>query len=117
MSLFSLSRWRPVHLLASWVAYWVALLAVTLGPAIPAILRATRPDGHGEISASFGSGVLSLVVKEAGRTTFSGSVPTLVAALWLGIPPLVIWGLWLYARGAEARTREAVERREVSRVQ
>jgi hypothetical protein len=117
MSLFSLSRWRPVHLLASWVAYWVALLLVTLGPAIPAVLRATRSGGHGEVSANFGNGVLSFVVKEAGRTTFSGSVPMLTAALWLAVPPLVIWTLWLYARGTEARTRKPVERRQASRVQ
>lgn len=103
MRLFSLSRWRPGHLLLSWVVYWIALLAAALGPAVPSILRATRPGGHGEIAASFNDTVFSFVVKESGRTTWSGSVHMLTAALWIAVPPLIIWMLWLYTRGAAAR--------------
>lgn len=103
MSLFSISRWRPVHLFFSWLIYWVALLAVTLGPAIPHILRATAANAKGEIAANMANGVLSMVVKESGRTTWSGSTHLLTAALWLAVPPLVLWALWVMSRGAAPR--------------
>lgn len=105
-----LSRWRPYHLLLAWAGYWLALLVVTLGPALPAILRATRSTGHqGEINASFGDGVFSLIVKQMGQVLWSGSVHFLPAALWLGVPPLMLWLLWLRARsttvGGQAAAR------------
>ena len=103
MSFLSLSRWRPYQLLGAWVAYWLALLFFAIGPAIPAILRATRKGVKGEINASFGDAVLSLTVKQAGQVTWSGSVHLLTAALWLALPPLVLWVVWLRARGAAMR--------------
>jgi hypothetical protein len=103
MSLFSISRWRPAHLFLSWVIYWVALFAVTLGPAIPPILRATAANAKGEIAANMANGVLSMVVKESGRTTWSGSTHLLTAALWLAVPPLVLWVLWLISRSGTPR--------------
>jgi hypothetical protein len=106
MSLLSLSRWRPAHLFLSWAIYWIALLAVTIGPAIPPIIRATAPNAKGQISASFGDSGVSLIVKEFERVTWSGSVHLLTAALWLAVPPLVLWALWMMARGAQ--TREVV---------
>jgi hypothetical protein len=107
MSLFSLSRWRPQHLFLSWVGYWVALLAVTLGPAVPAILRATgSAPGKGEISFNFADGIFSLVVKQAGQVLWTGSVHFLAAALWIAVPPMVLWLLWLRARSGAA-PREA----------
>ena len=103
MSFFSLSRWRPAHLFLSWLVYWVALIAVTLGPAIPAMLRATATKAKGEISASIGDSGLQLIVKEAGRITWSGSVHTITAVLWIAVPPLILWALWVAARGAATR--------------
>jgi hypothetical protein len=100
MSLFSLSRWRSGHLFLSWVVYWVALLAVTLGPAVPPILRATASHAKGEVSGSFSDSVLSLIVKENGRVTWSGSTHVLTAALWLAVPPLILWAIWLMSRTA-----------------
>ena len=108
MSFLTLSRWRPVHLLVGWGAYWTALLIAALGPALPAILSATRDETHGEINASFGNSVLSLTVKELGKVTWSGSVHVFTAALWIGIPPLVLWLLWLRARSGASRTEQAV---------
>jgi hypothetical protein len=103
-----LSRWRPYQLLLAWTAYWVVLLAATLGPALPAILRATNAGGnHGEINASFSSTVLSFTVKEMGQITWTGSVHFLTAALWVAIPPLVLWVLWLRARSETAREMRA----------
>ena len=46
MTPFSFARWRPRHLLLSWIAYWFVLGLVTVGPAIPAIWRATRGDAQ-----------------------------------------------------------------------
>lgn len=113
MSLLSLSRWRPRHLFLAWTAYWIALLLVTIGPAVPAILRATgSAPGKGEISANFADGVFSLIVKQSGQVLWSGSVHFLTAALWLALPPLVLWLLWLRARSGavagEARTTNTV---------
>jgi len=108
MGFLSLSRWRPVHLLVGWSAYWAALLIVTLGPAVPAILSATRDGTHGEINASFGDSAFSLTVKELGKLTWSGSVHVFTAALWIGIPPLVLWLLWLRARSGASRSEQAV---------
>ena len=103
MSVFSLSRWRPAHLFVSWAVYWIALLAATLGPAVPAILRATAPNAKGEIAANLGGSILSLVVKQSGQVTWSGSVHVLTAVLWFAIPPLLIWALWVGARGSASR--------------
>lgn len=107
MSLFSLSRWRPAHLLLGWCAYWAALLIVAIGPAVPAILRATAPNAKGDITASFGDSGFFLTVKELGRVTWSGSVHALTAALWVGIPPLILWALWLRARSGTRPTVSA----------
>ena len=99
-----LSRWRPYQLLLAWTAYWILLLAVTLGPALPAILRATRATGNrGEISASV-SDTISLTVKEMGQVTWTGSVHFLTAALWVALPPLALWILWLRARSRPTAT-------------
>jgi hypothetical protein len=111
MSVFSLSRWRPYHLLISWCAYWLALLIVAVGPAVPAILRATgAPGNHGEINVSFGDGGFSLTVKELGQVTWHGVIGFLPAVLWMGLPPLALWLLWLRARGDALRadTRSSV---------
>lgn len=107
MSLFSLSRWRPIHLFLAWCGYWIALLLVSMGSAIPAILRATREGGHGEIGAGFGNAVFYFTVKEMGRVTWTGSVHALTAALWIGVPPLLLWVLWLRARPTAARAADA----------
>jgi hypothetical protein len=103
MGVFSLSRWRPYQLLLGWVVYWIALLIFALGPAVPAVLSATRKDTHGEINASFSNTLLSFTVKELGRVTWSGSVRFLTAALWIGVPPLVLWLMWLRARSSATR--------------
>ena len=108
MSFLSLSRWRPYQLLGAWVAYWLGLLLVALGPAVPAILRATREGVKGEINASVGDAMLSFTVKEAGQVTWSGSVHLLTAALWLAVPPLVLWLFWLRARGSSMRRETRV---------
>jgi hypothetical protein len=103
MSFLSLSRWRPVHLFVAWMIYWIALVAVAVGPAVPAMIRATTPNAKGQISAAVGDEGLSLIVKQSGVTTWSGSVHLLTAALWLAVPPLILWLIWTATRRAPTR--------------
>ncbi|HXT16398.1 MAG TPA: hypothetical protein VN706_12250 [Gemmatimonadaceae bacterium] len=99
-----LGRWRPATLLASWVGYWVVLAAITMGPGIVAIWKATQSGpGQGNVSLNFSNGLFSLVVQANGHTTYTGSAHLLAIALLVGVPPLVLFGLWLRER------RSAVE--------
>lgn len=65
---FSLRSFRPRHLLLSWCAYWLALVLVTVGPALL-----------------------------AGKTTWAGSISILTLVLLVAGPPLVLWFFWLAA--------------------
>jgi threonine/homoserine/homoserine lactone efflux protein len=104
-NLFRVSRWKPRHLLVAWSLYWVALVAVTLGPAIAAVLRVTVPAGaKGDVSANFGDGVMHLIINGNGTTLWSGAAKTVTIALWLGGPPLLLWLAWLVARPARQPT-------------
>jgi hypothetical protein len=95
----SLRRWKPGQLLLGWAAYWAGLVAVTLSPAIAATWRATRlPEGHGSVSASFGDGGLSYTVIEDGVKTWVGTTPVTTALLWVVVPPLLLWLVWLIVR-------------------
>src|SRR6476659_3985605 len=85
---------RP--LIGSWIAYWLIVGGVKLGPAALAIWRATRgPEGTGNVNVNFGNGVSSLNVLQSGSTTYSGSASVLAIALWFAGPPLVSWLWWL----------------------
>jgi hypothetical protein len=95
--LFSLRRWRPGHLLLAWGTYWVGLVAATLGPAVPALLRATgAEDDQGSISINAGDG-LRFLVTEKGTTLWSLTATASEAMIWLIGPPLVLWLAWLIA--------------------
>ncbi|HEY2164083.1 MAG TPA: hypothetical protein VGH04_08840, partial [Gemmatimonadaceae bacterium] len=80
-------------LIGSWAAYWSALFAVKLGPAVLAIWSASRSKVANDSSAgvSFANWVLSLVVTEHGATTWSGSVHMGALAAWIAVVPLAIW--------------------------
>jgi len=95
---WSLSRWRPRHLLFSWLTYWVGLAGVTLGPAIPAILRATSADGKGSINASYGDTGMNVTVLADGATAWSGAASLTEIALWIVGPPLLLWLVWFARR-------------------
>ena len=106
----SMQRWRPGQLLASWAAYWAGLAGVTLGPLMPAVWRATHlPEGHGSISAGFENGVLNFTIIEDGVKTLVRSAPFGSAMMWMIIPPLALWLVWL-----AVRQRPQAERRSVS---
>lgn len=88
-------RWRPAHLLLAWCLYWVALIAVKLGPAIATGWRISRPGHTGSVNASISDGIVSANFIEAGRTVWTGSVPFGHLVLLVAAPPLVIWLVWM----------------------
>jgi hypothetical protein len=109
--MLSLSRWRPRHLLLAWVAYWAALFAVTLGPAVIAAISVINDtQGHSSINASFGDGSFVLTIARGATTVWHGSAHALAIALWVGVPPLLLWALWLSRR---QRVNPAPAAREV----
>jgi hypothetical protein len=100
-------RWRPRHLFLAWLGYWTGLVLITLGPAIAAILRMSRdPNSHGSVSAQFANGVISMTVSQAATPTYTGSASLLSLVLLAGVPPLIIWLVWLVAA---SRTNNAGE--------
>lgn len=101
----SIKRMRTRGLLASWAVYWLGL-ALTLAPAAGAVWRATRSGGKGEVSASVGDWVVSLTVKSAGASIWTGSVHMLTLALLIAGPPLALWLLWVALRPRPAEVRE-----------
>ena len=105
---FSLSRWRPRHLLLAWGAYWIALLAISSASALRAALAATSaPDGHGSISVNMANGVLTLLAK-SDTSTYTGSASLLSIALWVAGPPLLLFVLWAATRSSPAAAHERV---------
>jgi hypothetical protein len=106
---FRLAAWRPGHLLAAWCGYWLALALWALGPALPTLWQVTRPGAHGSASASVGDGVARLIVTREGATAWTGQVELGTLALWLTLPPLALWVLWLWSqRGSTSAQRTAV---------
>ena len=94
----TLRRWRPRHLLLAWSAYWAALAAVALAPALKALARLTGPGEHGTVSASFADGVLQVSIASPSAPAWTGGVAVGTLALWVAIPPLLLWLLWLARR-------------------
>jgi len=94
-----LRSWSAGKLFASWVAYWLLLGALTLGPAAAAIWRATHAEkGKGSFSMSFGNGAISLDVLDTGATIYHGSIHFLPLTLLLAGPPLLLWLAWFASR-------------------
>ena len=93
---FSPRRWRPRHLLLGWLAYWVGLILIKLGPAITAFVRMSQDsDSHGAASAGFANDALYMTVTEAGASIYSGSISLLSLVLLIAGPPLLMWLAWL----------------------
>ena len=103
----TLRRWRARHLLAAWSAYWAGLAAVTLAPAARALTRITGLGEHGSASASFDDGVVQLTIASPGAPSWVGAVPVGTLALWVAVPPLLLWLLWLLRRPAAPERRSA----------
>lgn len=100
--LASLRRWRPVHLLSVWIAYWIALALVAVIPPALAFLRMpVGPGDHRSVNLAFGDGVFSASVKYLDKVMWSGSIHFLSLALLLAGPPLVLFAAWLASRRRE----------------
>jgi hypothetical protein len=97
-----LRDWSVRKLVVAWIGYWIALFLIILGPAIPALWRATRSEGS--FSLNFGNGVFSLTVTAAGSEIWRGSISALALALWIGVPPLLLWAAWLTQRAPVAES-------------
>jgi hypothetical protein len=95
----SLRHWRPRHLLAAWVVYWILALLVAMRSGIATIWRVTTdPDAHGNISAGVTDGVFSISVSDATGTVWQSSASLMTILLWFAGPPLLLFLLWLAVR-------------------
>lgn len=107
--MFNVRRWSPRRLLAVWGGYWIGLAVVALGPAANAFLTLARErTGKLSVSAGFDDSMLSLSVIRDGIAAWTGSISSVMLALWVAGPPLVVWVLWLSRNMAEPRTAAAI---------
>jgi len=94
-----LARWRPAHVVTAWVVYWIGLAAVTLTPTILAISRAaSAPKDTANVSVSMANTVLKITVTMSGRVAHEATASLGQMALWIGVPPLALYALWLFTR-------------------
>jgi hypothetical protein len=104
-----LARWRPGHVIAAWVAYWIGLVGVTLTPTILAISRASAmPKDTSDVNVSFTNTMLHITVKQLGKVTHDASASLGEMAFWVGVPPLALYALWLFTRRRPAATRQSL---------
>ena len=108
MRLFRLATWRPARLLLSWCVYWLALPLLWAAPALPILYRLSKPGQNGNANVSFGDQGFRFTIESAGRLVHQQSASVTAVILAVGIPPLVLWALWLRAQH-RARASERVE--------
>ncbi len=90
-------RFRVRNLLLGWTAYWLALIAVGLSPAIAAVWRMSRDaHGKGSVNASVNDGVFTGNVLHNGVTTWTGSISVLALTMLVALPPLLMWAVFLF---------------------
>jgi len=103
-----LRRQGGMSVMVASLVYWALLTTVGLGPAIPAIWRATHaPDGTSNINLSAGNQGISLTVSSAGQSTWAGSIHLITLALLIAVPPLAMWFAWLGRKRAEGEVAPA----------
>ena len=89
-------QFRVRNLLLAWSAYWLALIAVGLAPAIAAIWRMSQTEhGKGSVNGGMTDGIISASVAQNGVTTWTGSISLLALTLLVALPPLVMWAIFL----------------------
>jgi hypothetical protein len=99
-----LGRWRVKTLLASWIAYWIVLFAAKFGSAVLAGWRATRTEGSA-INVSADGSAINIAITQSGAPAWTGSEAIGPLVLWIVIPPLLIWGLWLFSTRQQRNAR------------
>ena len=101
-------RWRATHLLGAWILYWVALAAVVLWrPALVAWRISRLPAGHSNAGLSFGDGGFDLKMVADGATAYQGRASYGEVVLWLVVPPLLLFLVWLALRPRPGTPRPA----------
>jgi hypothetical protein len=108
-SVLSIRQWRPKHLLIAWSAYWAGLAAFALGPAIAPLRRVAAPEVKGTVAAGYNDGSFHLTIGDASGTIWEAAASMGTVALWVTIPPLIIWGIWLMARRPDAGAAASAE--------
>ena len=103
---FSMRDLRPAHLLGAWATYWAGLVAVKLGPGIAAVTKMQAPGAKGSATVSLDNDHLTAKVFEGTRLAWEATSSVTTVALWVVVPPLVIWGIWMATR--PARTSESL---------
>lgn len=93
-----MTKWKPWALMASWAGWWVLLALWGLGSAIGPIMRVTQPDAKGSVNVSFGDGAFHATVSEGTTTAWQGDISFLKLVLLIGLPPLILWIVWLWAQ-------------------
>lgn len=107
-----MTKWRLRHLLFSWFAYWIAIIAIKLGPAIAAGVRATSgpSDGQSKINAGWSDAAgLTVEIVEKGVKIYSGTASLASIIGWAVVPPLVLWAAWLAIGAKQRRTQRERE--------
>ena len=96
---FSIRRLGVGHLLGAWGTYWAALAGVTLAPFARWVADLNRTAGHhASANLSLGDAGLTLTALKDNVTVYSGVAPLSQVALWIAVPPLLIWLAWLALR-------------------
>ena len=98
---FSIRRMGVGHLLGAWGAYWVGLAGVTLGPFAKWAWELSRPHQHGSANLSIGNAGVTLTALKDNITVYSGVAPLSQVALWIAVPPLLLWLAWLALRPSQ----------------
>jgi len=93
----SISHWHPRHLLGAWIAYWIFVVLVGLGPAIPLIWRISRAGGHGVITGGAADGAITFAIT-SGASAWTRSLSYGALTLLLVVPPILLWVAWAAAR-------------------
>ncbi|MEP7066892.1 MAG: hypothetical protein ABI889_12720 [Gemmatimonadota bacterium] len=102
---FSIRRLGTGHLLGAWGAYWAGLAGVTLAPFARWVWDLNRiPGQHGSASLSIRDAGVTLTALKDNVTVYSGVAPLWQVALWIAVPPLLLWLAWLALRPAETQT-------------
>lgn len=101
--ILDIRRWNVRHLVSASVAYWAGLAAVALARFSIAVAPLARlGENRGTATVSFGDAGLTLTALKDGATIYTSTWPLLQIALWIAVPPLALWIVWLVTRPSRA---------------
>jgi hypothetical protein len=106
MITLDIRRWKLGELVGASTAYWAVLAATALAPYSRVVYSIGRLGGNrGTATASFTDGVVTLTALKDGVAVYAASASTLQIALWIALPPLALWFVWMAAIPSRARAR------------